>query len=162
MTPNEFKEKYPTWSHLEGNELWDKMEDVMLLEQIAASPAPPIVDWKGNVIEAEMSVVFISTFIQEQEYRMMYLDMAAIDATPPDVPVLKIPAERVWKASTPVVLQSSPNGSLYYNLVTDTYTCKVPLSFAMFFKQDSEHLAIVGVSDGMPENYKLGPIIDEK
>lgn len=32
MTPKEFKQKYPEFYHLEGKELWNKMED-MLLEQ---------------------------------------------------------------------------------------------------------------------------------
>ena len=30
MTPNEFKLKYPQYSHLEGDELWDKMTEVVL------------------------------------------------------------------------------------------------------------------------------------
>ena len=30
MTPKEFKIKYPQYSHLEGNELWDKMTTVLL------------------------------------------------------------------------------------------------------------------------------------
>lgn len=30
MTPNEFKLKYPQHSHLEGDDLWDKMTEVVL------------------------------------------------------------------------------------------------------------------------------------
>lgn len=30
MTPKEFKEKYPEYAHLEGNELWDMMQNVLL------------------------------------------------------------------------------------------------------------------------------------
>lgn len=30
MTPNEFKLKFPQYSHLEGDDLWDKMTDVVL------------------------------------------------------------------------------------------------------------------------------------
>lgn len=30
MTPKDFKIKYPQYSHLEGDELWNKMEDTLL------------------------------------------------------------------------------------------------------------------------------------
>lgn len=33
MTTEEFKEKYPQYSHLEGNALWNMMENTLLIEQ---------------------------------------------------------------------------------------------------------------------------------
>lgn len=30
MTPNEFKEKYPEYAHLEGDALWDTMTNVLI------------------------------------------------------------------------------------------------------------------------------------
>lgn len=33
MTPQQFKEKYPEYSHLEGDSLWNMMENTLLIEK---------------------------------------------------------------------------------------------------------------------------------
>lgn len=51
MTIQEFKKEYPQYAHLDGNELWDIMED----EYIKAHPSDivnEILDWKGNKVVA--------------------------------------------------------------------------------------------------------------
>jgi len=50
MTPQEFKERYPQYIKLEGNELWDTMEDV--LSRLPQYQLPEEVkDWKGNLLK---------------------------------------------------------------------------------------------------------------
>lgn len=49
MTVHQFKEQYPQFAHLQGNCLWDKMEDILLNKKV---PLPnEVLDWKGNVLK---------------------------------------------------------------------------------------------------------------
>ena len=54
MTPNEFKKRFPEYKHLEGNELWNKMEDIMsLCENILHADPFQQKEWldkKGNLV----------------------------------------------------------------------------------------------------------------
>lgn len=49
MTPNEFKEKYPQYKHLQGDELWDVMT-VMI---------PKLEDWRTLTAEPNREIQYL-------------------------------------------------------------------------------------------------------
>jgi len=67
MTPKEFKELYPKFAHLEGDQLWNKMEEVMLQN---AKPATK------EDIDKFFEVPENNGKIPLESYRMIFIDMS--------------------------------------------------------------------------------------
>lgn len=78
MTPNEFKIKYPEYSHLEGNDLWDTMEQVLLncSSRLTADPnrIPVYHDPVSLPIVDENGVERMAIIQVEDEYATAWLD----------------------------------------------------------------------------------------
>ncbi len=59
MTITKFKEKYPQYSHLEGDVLWNTMEDVLLQSDDVLHADPNQVKVFHKPIETEFGKVFL-------------------------------------------------------------------------------------------------------
>jgi len=68
MTVTEFKKQYPEYAHLEGNALWNKMEDVMFKN--AHRPTPEEIEEFDNPSTPEPPL---------RSYRMMFIDLSDPD-----------------------------------------------------------------------------------
>lgn len=59
MTTKEFKEKYPEFAHLEGDELWDKMEDMLVGDPIYVVGIDPYNDTsEGSSLESYSMIIW--------------------------------------------------------------------------------------------------------
>lgn len=76
MAPNEFKIKYPQYSHLEGDKLWDKMTLVLLQNSdnvLTADPNREIIYKKYNIngFEINMEDESKTIWLTKEGYKCM-------------------------------------------------------------------------------------------
>ena len=71
MTVIEFKERYPQYSHLEGNELWNKMEDVFILEHSAIPFSGEYIEFEYNGIQFKIDKNIDEFFSEKKNTTMM-------------------------------------------------------------------------------------------
>lgn len=141
MDVQEFKTKYPHLSHLDGNELWNAMEDACMYEHKDDKPKI-ITDWKGNVIKEGDEVCFIKIrtggFFKNFGWMIPNGDGTFTSHTIPDVP-----DEDCWEVGEYIKIEEG----LRYTSKLGEYTFNQPISM-LDFCMDSKHiLAIKGVSD---------------
>lgn len=72
MTVQEFKLKHPELAHLEGDQLWNAMEDSMLERTKQMVKDLVIKDWKGNLVKEGDEICFIRTKIVHGRYGMLW------------------------------------------------------------------------------------------
>ena len=78
MTPKEFKEKYPQYKDLEGDALWDKMEDVLLGlgNVLTADPNREVVyhePFNINVLQDNGEYATFAVY-EEDSFKTVWLD----------------------------------------------------------------------------------------
>lgn len=141
MTVDEFKNKHPELAHLEGNALWDAMEDSLLNEH--QNDEPKVVkDWKGNIVKEGDEICFIQ-IIKKDCFGDLYIGL------PPHRELIKIketnPDEFCWEKGEyhkVTLLEGHPA----FTTTTYGYTFTRCLSLSMM-DMNNIILAIRGVSD---------------
>lgn len=139
MTTTEFKEKYPHLSHLEGNDLWNAMEDAYILEHKDDKPKI-ITDYLGNEVKCGMEICFIRV-VDKQQFRFMGCMVGGeMIGTPeperPDVPC--------WEVGKYINVEFGMN----YTENINGFELTAPISMLIFGTDFNTHiLAIKGVSD---------------
>lgn len=147
MTVRQFKEQYPQFAHLQGNILWDKMEDVLIKKRL-----PHLVyDWKGNQLKNGDWFCVIKV-IQRQTMRfsgMMFLngdgsiEFGGTHAEP------RIPDYPCWEMGKYYEIR---NGN-YTIESSDGTTLMIGISILNFdlYQDDRFIIAIKGISDKQEE-----------
>ena len=140
MDAQEFKTKYPHLSHLEGNDLWNAMEDAWMYEHKDDKPKV-IADWKGNVVKPGDEICLIK--IKDKSYfgkmGMMIPGKGIVwsDKEPE-------PDKDCWKVGE----YSKVDENLCITTKHGDYTFTQPISICMeFIDTTCLILAIKGVSD---------------
>jgi hypothetical protein len=142
MTPSEFKITHPEYSHLEGIDLWNKMEDTFISNHKNDNPEI-IKDWMGNVIDEGMEIVFIQT---KKTYMQFGMFIPLQDGTHKEMYADKIPDEECWEVSEPVKIFKD-DGGLRFETNKGEYTFIQPLSMVKFLIGQNTLLGIKGISD---------------
>lgn len=149
MTPQEFKKKYPHLAHLEGNALWDAMEDAWLFEH-QNDNVKPITDWKGNLIK-EGDEICVIRIVDRPMFTNMTLmipkglpgEFEAIKSPAPDPEPKECWEIDEYKLVMPGLMYESKAGEF-------TFHCHISM---IHFLLDKDHvLAIKGVSDKNPND----------
>lgn len=138
MNVQEFKEKYPHLSHLEGDALWNAMEDSYLYEHRNDKPKV-ITDYLGNEVKDGMDICFI-TVIDKQQFRFMgYMIGGEMKGS--------LEPERPDKPCFEKGEFYHLNNGLNYTKKHGGITYTAPLSMLTFGQQPTQILAIKGISD---------------
>jgi hypothetical protein len=145
MDAQDFKTKYPHLSHLEGNDLWNAMEDAWIYEHKDDKPKE-VTDWKGNVIKEGDEVCFIKIrtggFFKNFGWMIPNGDGTYTSHTIPDVP-----DEDCWEFGEYKKVWANKTGKLFYTSVLGEYILHQPISMLNFCGDSKHILAIKGVSD---------------
>lgn len=141
MTTKEFKIKCPHLSHLEGNDLWNAMEDAYIHEHKDDKPED-VTDWKGNVIKEGDEVCFIKIKSGGIFKNMTWL-IPNGDGSFSSRTIEDEPEEDCWAVGEYVLIEK---GLVYTSTIGD-YTFTMPISGLTFCIQPGTILAIKGVSD---------------
>lgn len=150
MTTQEFKDKYPHLSHLEGNELWNAMEDAMLYEQ-KDQPTKPVVDWMGNELKEgdEFCFIKVRAVGPFKNFGIMIPDGKGVfisQSIPDGV------EEDCWYVGEYSKIEKGEMG-LFYTSTFQGFTFHQHISLLHFCGSNESILAIKGVSDNQ-ELYK--------
>ena len=139
MTVEEFKNMFPEKSHLEGDELWNAMEDYML----KAKPyiPKPLTDWMGNLVKDGDTVIVIRTrpFFRG-EIKLINFQ------TGEEKQVAYIPDNFQWENIGEYKIKRVGHALMYDTNICDcTFTRSI--SFIDFGKQSTDVICIKGISD---------------
>ena len=145
MTTNEFKEKFPEYSHLEGNELWDAMTEHMASCTQPIDLSKPVYDYMGNQIKEGMIIKIIRTRPFFSEYTPCVLKKGKITQTGETI---KFP-EKCWKCVGEWKVVKKDN-KLYYCVRFNEVETFFHLPMLEFWKQPGDLIAIKGISDIQP------------
>lgn len=141
MDVQEFKTKYPHLSHLEGDDLWNAMEDAWIVEHKDDKPKE-ITDWKGNVIKEGDEVCFIKIrtggFFKNFSMCIPNGDGTFTTHTLPDEP-----EKDCWEVGEYIKIEQG----LRYTSKFGEYTFNQPISMLTILMDNKHILAIKGVSD---------------
>lgn len=144
MDAQEFKTKYPHLQHLEGNDLWNAMEDAWMYEHKDDKPKE-ITDWKGNVLKEgdEFCFVKIRTggFFKNSGWVIPNGEGTFTSHTIPDEP-----EEDCWEVGEYTKVEKGDIG-LFYTTKEGEYTFHQHISMLNFCGDSKHVLAIRGVSD---------------
>lgn len=145
MDVQEFKTKYPHLSHLEGNDLWNAMEDAWIVEHKDDKPKV-VTDWKGNPLKEGDEFCFVKIMTGG-----FYKNAGIIfpDGKGGILKEIKFPdpiEEECWEVGeyNKVVKE---NGQLVYITKAGEWTFHQPISMLEFCSDSKHVLAIKGVSD---------------
>jgi len=139
MDVQEFKTKYPHLSHLEGDDLWNAMEDAWIIEHKDDKPKQ-IIDWKGNVIKDGDEICVIKV-VDKQIFRFIGFIVGGKTIGTPEP---ERPDKRCWEVGEYITVEPG----LKYTRKVGEYTMVMPLSMLVFgINTDTHILAIKGVSD---------------
>jgi hypothetical protein len=145
MTAKEFKEKYPRFAHLEGEQLWNIMEDILFQDKRFQRPNE-VKDWKGNILKEghefcivkviDRQTISFAGFAIFNEDGTTTLDTTHAEERRPDKPCW-IPGE--WYLA----------GKCIHTFIIDGYTISISLSSLNFdlYERDDVILVIKGLSD---------------
>lgn len=140
MTTKEFKIKYPHLSHLEGNDLWNAMEDAYIYDHKDDKPKD-VTDWKGNVIKEGDEVCFIKIRTGEN-FSNLSLLIPDGEGGFTEYKTEEEPEEDCWEIGKYIKIEKG----LRYTVSMGEYTFNTPISSLAFFEPNII-LAIKGVSD---------------
>lgn len=143
MTVQDFKEKHPHLSHLEGNNLWDAMEDALIYERKAEKPKV-ITDYLGNEVKYGMSICFVKV-VDKDYFGNASLLVPQMNGGHKVIEVSKRkPDAPCWEVGSYIDVELGLN----YTKQIGEYTFTAPLSMLIFGTDFSTHiLSIKGVSD---------------
>lgn len=138
MTTSEFKEQNPHLSHLEGNDLWNAMEDNYLLAN-ENDVEKPITDWKGNIIKVGDEICIIKVIDREYfRFNGIFIGGKFIENTEPPKPNTEC-----FEVGEYITVE--PN--LMYTTKIGEYTFHQHLSMLNFAVDSCHIIAIKGISD---------------
>jgi hypothetical protein len=145
MTVQQFKERYPHLAHLEGDALWNAMEDSMLQKPIGPIKQKPVYDWKGNLVKAGDEMCIITVKKREVRCGLMFPNGFNIE---PEIG----PEEDCWIVGDYVKLWSVDNGNLFYTTLWGEFTIHQDVSmYTIMLDSKRQVIAIKGVPDSKPE-----------
>lgn len=139
MTVEEFKNMFPEKSHLEGDELWNAMEDYML--KVKPYIPKPLTDWMGNLVEDGQTVIVIRTrpFFRGEVKSINF-------QTGEEKLVAYIPDNFQWENIGEYKIKKVGHVLMYDANVGDcTFTMNI--SMIDFGKQSTDVICIKGISD---------------
>lgn len=141
MTVEEFKNMFPEKSHLEGDELWNAMEDYML--KVKPYIPKPLTDWMGNLVKDGDTVVIFRTrsFIQGD------IMMGFLNSDKPMVKIGYIPNNFLWENIGEYKMKKVGHVLMYDIAFGDGCTLTSSASMIDFGKQPTDVICIKGVSD---------------
>ena len=123
MTTQEFKEKYPNLSHLEGNDLWNAMEDSFLHEQ-SKNPidySGQIFDRKGKEIkDGDTIEVWKIDTNKGNTYGFVMLDFSKESNEKIEYPKHFVPNEDYGKDKLKDTLKIYKRGNVLYEITTNS------------------------------------------
>lgn len=153
MTAQEFKEKYPQFAHLEGYELWNKMEEQHVLENSGKNEV--VYDWKGNEIKEGHEICLIKIREKESFFGAgIFIPFGPIEEYKDDIEPPKqepIEEKECWEVGRYSKVYSS-EGVLKYKseYVLDSgwkWVTESPISHFSMFSDSNHIIAIKGISD---------------
>jgi len=147
MTTSEFKIKYPHLAHLEGNDLWNAMEDSYIYEHRNDVPEK-IVDWKGNEIKDGDEICFIK-FLERDYYGKagMFMPDGKGGGETHWFKIEPNPDKECWEVGEYLKVEMKGNIP-YVTTKLGEYTFTQPISMMLFsMNKDCSILAIKGISD---------------
>jgi len=143
MTSAEFKEANPEYAHLEGDELWNAMEDHFLANARPFEKPKDFFDWQGNKIKDGDEILVIRTkpLFGKTQFCMMDTQTGALEVlseyTPPDR-CWQLCGEYIIEQRSDILWATNKEGEMRFTS---------PFSMITMFKQPTDIICIKGVSD---------------
>jgi uncharacterized Zn ribbon protein len=140
MTVEEFKNMFPEKSHLEGDELWNAMEDYML--KVKPYIPKPLTDWMGNLVKDGDTVIIIRTrpFFRGEVKSINF-------QTGEEKLVAYIPDNFQWENIGEYKMKKVGHVLMYDIFFGNGCTLTTSASMIDFGKQPTDVICIKGVSD---------------
>ena len=142
MTTNEFKKMFPDKAHLEGDALWNAMEDYFLEIKPTKPDSNPLVDWMGNTIKAGHIVCVFRT----RSFIRGPIMGGFMNSDTPMEQIGYIPDKFLWELVREYVI-SYRNGKLRLTAEIGDVTMEMEADMAFFGNQPTDVVCIKGLSD---------------
>jgi len=141
MIVEEFKNMFPEKAHLEGDALWNAMEDYQL--KVNPYIPKPLTDWMGNLVkDGDTLIVFRTRSFFQGDISVFWFN----SNKPPEI-ISHIPNNFLWENIGEYKIKKVGETILYDVKFADGFTLTMNASMINFGKQPTDVVCIKGVSD---------------